>query len=113
MKTPSPRSMAPWSPSPCLTSSSSDGAMRDLQRLISVNLTFVLYGRIVSAAMTTSLSDLVTRACERAGVDDFGMDSWREGLGLLVDICESAQGVNSGGRDFVYGQFVDALWNRL
>jgi hypothetical protein len=87
--------------------------MRDLQRLISVNLTFVLYGRIVSAAMTTPLSDLVTRACERAGVDDFGEDSWREGLGLLVDICESAPGVNSGGRDFVYGQCVDALWNRL
>ena len=27
--------------------------------------------------------------------------------------CESAPGVNPGGRDFVYGQFVDALWNRL
>ena len=27
---------------------------------------------------------LVTRACERAGLDDFGGDSWREGLALLV-----------------------------
>ena len=56
---------------------------------------------------------LVTRACERAGLDDFGGDSWREGLALLVQTVESAPGVNAGGRDFVYGQFVDALWNRL
>jgi hypothetical protein len=59
------------------------------------------------------LDDLVTRACERAGLDDFGGDSWREGLGLLVDTVESAPGVNAGGRDYVYGQFVDSLWNRL
>jgi Sulfotransferase family len=59
------------------------------------------------------LDDLVTRACERAGLDDFGGDSWREGLGLLVDTVESADGVNAGGRDYVYGQFVDSLWNRL
>ncbi len=57
--------------------------------------------------------ELVRRACERAGLDDFGGDSWREGLQLLVDSVESTPGVNPGGRDFVYGQFVDALWNRL
>jgi Sulfotransferase family len=62
---------------------------------------------------TTALDDIVTRACERAGLNDFGGDSWREGLSLLVDMCESAPGVNPGGRDFVYGQFIDALWNRL
>jgi hypothetical protein len=56
---------------------------------------------------------LVTRACERAGLDDFGGDSWREGLTLLVQTVDSAPGVGEGGRDFVYGQFVDALWNRL
>ena len=56
---------------------------------------------------------LVTRACERAGLDDFGGDSWREGLTLLVQTVESAPGVSDGGRDYVYGQFVDALWNRL
>jgi hypothetical protein len=60
-----------------------------------------------------SVDKLVTRACERAGLDDFGGDSWREGLGLLVDTVESAPGVNAGGRDYVYGQFVDSLWNRL
>lgn len=56
---------------------------------------------------------LVTRACERAGLDDFGGDSWREGLALLVQTVDSAPGVSEGGRDYVYGQFVDALWNRL
>jgi Sulfotransferase family len=79
------------------------------------NLTFVLYGRIVSSGMTTSPSvdALLTRACERAALDDFGDNSWREGLHLLVDTVESALGVNAGGRAYVYGQFVDALWNRL
>ena len=66
-----------------------------------------------SAEAAIRLDDLVTRACERAGLDDFGGESWREGLQLLVDTCESAPGVNPGGREFVYGQFVDALWNRL
>ena len=27
---------------------------------------------------------LVDKACERAEADDFGSDSWREGLGVLV-----------------------------
>ena len=57
--------------------------------------------------------ELITRACERAGLDDFGGDSWRAGLSMLVDTVESTPGVNPGGRDFVYGQFVGALWNRL
>jgi hypothetical protein len=56
---------------------------------------------------------LVTRACERASLDDFGDDSWREGLTLLVQTVDSAPGVSEGGREYVYGQFVDALWNRL
>lgn len=85
------------------------------------NLTFVLYDRIVSFDVVAPLSaesvirfdELVTRACERAGLDDSGGDSWREGLLLLLDTCESAPGVNPGGREFVYGQFVDAMWNRL
>jgi Sulfotransferase family len=67
--------------------------------------------------MATTLSspsdELVTRACERAGLDDFGGDSWREGFGLLVDSVEATPGINPGGREFVYGQFIDALWNRL
>jgi hypothetical protein len=64
--------------------------------------------------MTAStVDDLVGRACERAGLDDFGPESWREGLNLLVDTVESAPGVKEGGRGYLYGQFADALWNRL
>jgi Sulfotransferase family len=67
----------------------------------------------LSARSTRPVDELIARACERAGLDDFGGDSWRDGLRLLVDSVESAPGVNPGGRDFVYAQFVDALWNRL
>ncbi len=66
-----------------------------------------------SAESAIRLDDLVMRACERAGLDDFGGDTWREGLQLLIDMCESAPGANPGGREFLYGQFVEALWNRL
>jgi hypothetical protein len=61
----------------------------------------------------SQVDDLVERAYERAGLDDFGDDSWREGLHLLVETVESAPGVNPGGRDYVYGQFIAAMWNRL
>jgi len=56
---------------------------------------------------------LVERAAERAGLDDLGSDSWREGLTILVDSLETTPGVITDGRDNVYGRFVDALWNRL
>src|ERR1700739_4983370 len=67
----------------------------------------------LSSQSASPSDELVTRACERAGLGDLGGDSWREGLRLLVDSVESTPGVNPGGRDFVYGQFIDALWNRL
>lgn len=60
-----------------------------------------------------SVEQLVTTACQRAGLDDFGADGWRDGLDLLVASVEGAPGASEGGRDYVYGQFVDALCNRL
>jgi hypothetical protein len=68
---------------------------------------------LLPSRLAPAADDLVARACQRAGLDDFGGDSWREGLHLLVDSVESTPGVNPGGRAFVYGQFIDALWNRL
>jgi hypothetical protein len=71
---------------------------------------------MATARTTQSIPEverLVTRACERASLDDFADDSWREGLTLLVQTVDSAPGVSEGGREYVYGQFVDALWNRL
>ena len=87
---PSPTSTASWSPSPCLTSSSPVIAPQlDLHAIdFRHNLTFVLYGRIVSAGMTDDLGrtarprasiELVAAACERAGLDDFGDDSMARG----------------------------------
>ena len=61
----------------------------------------------------TSVDELVAAASKRAGLDDFGADGWREGLELLVSSVEAAPNVSDGGRGYVYGQFVDALCNRL
>ena len=62
---------------------------------------------------TRDVDGLVSAACERAGLDDFGADGWRDGLEVLVASVESAPGATEGGRAYVYGQFVGALWNRL
>ena len=61
----------------------------------------------------TSADQLVAAACERTALDDFGAHGWREGLELLVTSVEAAPDVSEGGRGYVYGQFVDALSNRL
>jgi len=59
------------------------------------------------------VDQLVQRARERAGLEDLGSDSWRDGMTILVDTIETAPGVIAAGRDNVYGRVVDALWNRL
>jgi hypothetical protein len=61
----------------------------------------------------SKVDELAARASERAGLDDFGGDSWREGLSILVDSLETHPGVTDSGREFCYGRYVDALWNRL
>jgi Sulfotransferase family len=66
-----------------------------------------------SSAVTTIVDDLVGQACERAGLDDLGSNSWREGLTVLVDTMENTPDVVVATRDDLYRQFVDALWNRL
>jgi hypothetical protein len=63
-----------------------------------------------AAAVTDQLA---TRAAEKAGLDDFGPDSWQEGLGILVESIEACPDASAAGRDAVYDQYVDALWNRL
>jgi hypothetical protein len=59
------------------------------------------------------LDELVDVACQRAGLDDLGGHAWREGLEILVDVAEHAAEVTDGGRTYLYGQFIDAMWNRL
>lgn len=66
-----------------------------------------------SARTSNQVDELVTRACEHAGLDDLGSESWQPGLEILVDTLETAPEVSSDGREDLYGQFVDALCNRL
>jgi hypothetical protein len=61
----------------------------------------------------STVEQLVERAAARAGLDDLGAESWREGLALLVDSVETTAGVLDGGRELLYDRCVDALWNRL
>jgi hypothetical protein len=61
----------------------------------------------------TTPDELAQKAAARAQLDDFGGDSWREGLSILVDTLETFPGVQEPGRRFLYGMAVDALWNRL
>jgi hypothetical protein len=67
------------------------------------------------ASTTTAnarVDELAARASEATGLDDLGSDSWREGLGVLVETLETAPTVTPAGRDDLYRQFVDALANR-
>ena len=65
------------------------------------------------ASATAVLDQLVEQACTRAGLDNLGPDSWREGLTVVVDTIETTPGVIPSGRDDLYRRCVDALWNRL
>ena len=61
----------------------------------------------------TGIGDLATRAVEAAGLDDFGPDTWQEGLSILLETLDHAPGVTDHGREDLHRQFVDALVNRL
>src|SRR3954447_21478294 len=56
---------------------------------------------------------LVSRATERASLDDFGDLSWREGLTILVDSLERHEQVFDAGRTYLYEGYIHALVNRL
>ena len=66
-----------------------------------------------SATAASVVDSLAGQARERTGLSDLGSDSWREGLTILVDTLESTPDVMPAGRDALYGQFIDALSNRL
>ena len=59
------------------------------------------------------IDQLEARARERADLDDFGPDTWRQGLEILVHTIETFPQTSEAGRRAVYDQYVDALWNRL
>jgi hypothetical protein len=57
--------------------------------------------------------ELIDAACARTGLDDFGGDSWREGLEVLVRSTNEEGALNELGDSVVAGQYVDPLAKRL
>jgi hypothetical protein len=56
---------------------------------------------------------LVEAACERVGHDDFGDDTWEEGLDVLVRSLNADADLNELGRSAMADQIVGYLANRL
>ena len=63
--------------------------------------------------MSTSADDLVTAAQERTGLGDLGPDTWQAGLHILITELESDASVTEDGKKRMFGEFTDALANRL
>ena len=58
-------------------------------------------------------AELLQRAQAATSLDDYGDDSFREGLELLVASIETEARLSESGRTAYYGQLVDFLSNRL
>jgi Sulfotransferase family len=59
------------------------------------------------------VSALVSAACERSGCDDFGEDTWQEGLDVLVWALVHEASLNEVGEAVFIDQIVGYLVNRL
>jgi hypothetical protein len=57
--------------------------------------------------------NLIDSARARAGLDDFGEDSWREGFAILVRSLEEDAALNNLGQEIIGGQLIAYLANRL
>src|SRR4051794_29494548 len=60
-----------------------------------------------------SAKQLAEQACETTGLDDFGADSWQEGLERLVDSLNSEAKLNELGEAIVSGELAGYLADRL
>jgi hypothetical protein len=69
----------------------------------------------VSAPVTTAarVEDLIDRARRETGLEDFGGDTWREGLEVIVGSALTESSFNAFGDEMFYGGLVDTLKNRL
>ncbi len=59
------------------------------------------------------IDQLVETAFERAGSDDLGPDTWREGLEVLVGSLNAESALSEMGEEVIAGQIVAHLVNRL
>lgn len=63
--------------------------------------------------VATLIEEVVDKARAETGLDDFGGDSWREGLEVIVRSAESEGRFNDYGRDAFYSGLVRPLVTRL
>ena len=62
---------------------------------------------------TMETEQLIAGACERAGSEEFGGDSWREGLEVLVHSLNSEAALNEMGVGVMTDQIIGNMVNRL
>ncbi len=60
-----------------------------------------------------TIDDMLKTAVAQTDLDDFGDDSFRDGLGVLLDSLDREARLNSGGEDLLYGRIVLHLSQRL
>jgi Sulfotransferase family len=63
--------------------------------------------------MVASPGELITAAVERTGLEDFGDDSFREGLEIFLRALHDEARLNARGEAFVYGRIALHLAQRL
>jgi Sulfotransferase family len=73
----------------------------------------VMTGVVEGSATTHRIETYMQQSSDRVGLYDFGPNSWREGLAVLVETLENAPHVEPAGREDFQSQVIDALSNRL
>ena len=66
-----------------------------------------------TGSVGSRVQDLIDRAVRQTGLDDFGGDSWREGLEVLVRSAETEAHFNDFGEQYFYNFCFQPLVNRL
>jgi Sulfotransferase family len=69
--------------------------------------------RAAGPTVAARVDEVVGKAMTETGLDDFGGDSWREGLDMLVRSAETEGRFNELGRESFYASLVRPLVNRL
>jgi hypothetical protein len=63
--------------------------------------------------MVADLDGVVAAAVAQAGLDDFGDDSFREGLAILLASLRNEARLNARGEGYIYARIISALSQRL
>ena len=68
---------------------------------------------MTAATVAARIDEILTKSKAETGLDDFGGDSWREGLEVLVRSAVTEAEFNEFGEQSFYGSLVRPLVNRL